>query len=210
MKNILLLILAILVNIVALAQVKAVTETGEEVILYENGTWKYLDDDLNSPSEIPLNENTFEKNEESTFLLKSTVLNVGFWLNPKDWTFSKPDDNPDAEYELKLKSGDLYGMIITEQIKIPLETLRAVALENGRSVAPDLYIAKEEYRMVNGLKVLFMQLNGTISGIEFAYYSYYYSNENGTVQFITYTFMDLLDDFMPESEKLLNGFVELE
>jgi hypothetical protein len=209
MKGTLLLLISLFfVNLIQ-AQQKAVTETGEEVILFEDGTWKYQNEDQISEKETPTNPKKFEKDKESTFLLKSSKLNIGVYLNPKIWSFKKATDNPEAEFELQLKGGDLYGMIITEKVEIPLETLKSFALENGKTVAPDLKIVKEEYRTVNGLKVLLLQLNGTMQGIKFSYYGYYFSSRNGTVQFITYTSQNLLDSYKPESEKLLNGFVEI-
>ncbi len=207
-KALLLLISLFFVNLIQ-AQQKAVTETGEEVILYNDGTWKYKNEDQVSEKEIPTNPNKFMKDKESTFLLKSSKLNVGVYINPKIWSFKKAIDNPDAEFELQLKDGDLYGMIIAEKVEIPLETLKSLALENGKASAPDLKIVKEEYRIVNGLKVLLLQLNGNMQGIKFSYYGYYYSSTNGTVQFVTYTSQNLLDSYKPESEKLLNGFVEI-
>jgi len=211
MKNIkttLSLLLVIAINF-AQAQQKAVTETGEEVILFENGTWEHQNADDLVKKEIPTNSKTFKKNKASTFLLKSNKLNVGVYLNPKIWSFKKATNNKEAEYELQLKNGDLYGMIITEKVEIPLLTLKSLAIENGKAAAPDLKIVKEEFRIVNGLKVLLLQLNGTMQGIKFSYYGYYFSNTNGTVQFITYTSQNLLDSYKSESEKLLNGFVEI-
>jgi hypothetical protein len=207
-KTFLLLISLFFVNLTQ-AQQKAVTETGEEVILYDDGTWKYQNEDQASEKEIPTNPKKLKKDKKSTFLLKSSNLNIGVYLNPKIWSFKKATDNPEAEYELQLKGGDLYGMIISEKIEIPLETLKSIALENGKVAAPDLKIVKEEYRTVNGLKVLLLQLNGTMQGIKFSYYGYYFSSPNGTVQFITYTSQNLLDSYKPESEKLLNGLVEI-
>jgi hypothetical protein len=191
------------------AQQKGVTETGEDVILFEDGTWKYQNEDDILKNEIPTNPNIFEKDNQSTFLLKSSRLNVGVYLNPKIWSFKKATGNPEAEYELQLKGEDLYGLLITEKVEIPLESLKSIALENGKTAAPDLKIVKEEYRNVNGLKTLLLQLNGTIQGIKFSYYGYYFTSINGTVQFITYTSQNLIDSYRPESEKLLNGFVEI-
>ena len=99
-------------------------------------------------------------------------------------------------------------MIISEKFEIPLETLKSIALETARSAAPDLKIVKEEYRIVNGIKVLLLQMNGTMQGIKFSYYGYYFSNTNGTVQFIAYTSQNLLDGYRKECDILLNGFVE--
>lgn len=72
----------------------------------------------------------------------------------------------------------------------------------------DLKIVKEEYRTVNGIKVLLFQMNGTTQGIKFSYYGYYYSNENGSVQFITYASQKLIQTYFEECETLLNGLVE--
>lgn len=59
--------------------------------------------------------------------------------------------------------------------------------------------------MVNGLKVLLMQMDGTIQGIKFSYFGYYYSNNSGTVQFITYTSQNMLEAKMADAVELLNG-----
>lgn len=207
-KAFLLLLSLFFINLIQ-AQQKAVTETGEEVILYDDKTWKYQNEDQISEIKIPTNPKKFTTDKKATFLLKSNKMNIGVNLNPKKWSFKKATDNPEAEFELKLKDGDLYGMLITERVQIPLETLKLIALENGKSVAPDLAIVKEEYRNVNGLKVLLLQLNGTMKGIKFSYYGYYFSNTNGTVQFITYTSQNLLESYKTEIEKLLNGFKEI-
>jgi hypothetical protein len=208
-KSILVLVCFYFVNYIH-AQQKAVTENGVEVVLFDDGTWKYQNEDESTVNEVKTNPNKLKKSEEATFLLKSNNLNVGFWLNPKLWSFKKQTVNEAAEYELSLKSGDLYAMVITEKVEIPLETLKSLALENGQKVAPDLKIVKEEYRNVNGLKVLLLEMSGTTKGIKFSYYGYYYSNTNGTVQFITYTSTKLLNSYKSKIDALLNGLVELE
>ena len=210
MKKTTLILLCLLTVNLTQAQQKGVTETGEEVILFEDGTWKYQNEDDFLKREIPINSKIFKKDKESSFLLKSSNFNIGFYLNPKIWSFNKPTDDPDAEYELQLKGGDLYGMVITEKIEIPLESLKSIALENGKAAAPDLKIIKEEYRTVNGLKVLLLQMKGTTQGIKVSFYGYYFSSTNGTVQFITYTSQNLFDSYRPEIEKLLNGLVEID
>ncbi len=48
----LLLIFAQLLN----AQISAVTETGEEVVLYEDGTWKFLNDSILDDTIIAINK----------------------------------------------------------------------------------------------------------------------------------------------------------
>jgi len=51
-------------------------------------------------------------------------------------------------------------------------------------------------------------MNGTMQGIKVSYYGYYFSNNNGTLQFLTYTSQNLLSDYIDEIEDLLNGFIE--
>jgi hypothetical protein len=209
MKKITLLLFCLSSFIIGQAQQKAVTEIGEEVILYDNGTWKYQNDEDLDDNEIPTNSKSFSKDESATFLLKSSKFNVGFWINPKKWSFEKALNNAEAEYELEFKDGDLYSLVLAEEIEIPVEELKSIALDNARASAPDIKVVKEEYRIVNGTKTLLLQLDGTIQGIEFSYYGYYFSNSNGTLQFITYTSQSLLEEYRDECEKLLNGFVVL-
>lgn len=203
-----LFLLFLLSSTTIIAQQKAVTETGDEVILYENGTWIFQSPENNVAKEISVNKEKFKTPKESTFLLKSNYIDIGFWINPKKWSFKKTES--EHEYSLELKTGDLYAMVITEKIEVPLKTLKNIALENGRNAAPDLVVTKEEYRIVNGNKVLFLQMDGTAQGIKFSFYGYYFSNKNGTVQFVTYTSQKLLTDFKDECKELLNGFVLLD
>jgi hypothetical protein len=210
MKQAFLLSALLLVIIYASAQKKAITDTGEEVILYSNGTWKYINDSVALNENITTNPKVFKKNAASSFLVKSTVFNVGVWINPQKWSFTKSVDNEAAEYEFTLKGKDLYGMMITEGLEIPLETLKTIAIENAKEVAPDAKVVKQEYRNVNGHKVLCLQLNGTTEGIKFSYYGYYFSNANGTLQFVTYTAQNLFEKYITDMDDLLNGFVQVE
>jgi len=210
MRLLTVLFTCLMINSVCHAQIKAITETGEEVILYDDGTWKYTKKSDQKNKDIKTNPQEFKKSKNSTFLLKSTKLNIGIWLNPKKWKFEKSIQNPDAEYELQLKGEDLYGMVITEKIKIPLLNLKNIAFENGRAAIPDLQIIKQEYRTINGLKVLMLKMEGSLQGINLTYYGYYFSNSNGTVQLLTYTSQDLVKEYFEDIEELLNGFVELE
>ncbi|NJK95666.1 MAG: hypothetical protein HC905_12840 [Bacteroidales bacterium] len=108
-----------------------------------------------------------------------------------------------------MKQKEAYCLLITERIEIPLESLKRIAFENARKVSPEVVLVKEEYRTVNGQKVYCMQLDGIMEGIKFSYFGYYFSYEKGSVQLVSYTTQNLLDEFLPEMENLLNGFVVL-
>lgn len=210
MNRILAFFICALLSISGFCQTRAVTETGEEVVLYNDGTYIYANTNEAPMAEVKTNPKKFTKSEESTFLLKSKKVNMGFWLDPKKWSFSKPTENPDAEYEVALKGEDLYGVIITEKIEVPLESLKNIVIENARSLAPDIRVMQEEYRNVNGQRVLFLQLNGTAQGMKISYYGYVFSNSSGTVQLITFTSQNLLEQYKEDGEKLINGLVMLE
>lgn len=210
MKNIILTAILLFTVQLINAQIKAITETGDEVILYNNGTWNYLNDSIIENDVIPVNEIKFVKGKKSSFLVKSKKLNIGIWINPKSWSFTKGTGNDAYEYQFQKKGDDLYAMLISEKMQIPIETLKGIAIENGRSVAPDIKVIKEEYRNVNGIQVLMMQMVGTIQGMRFTYYGYYYSNSNGTIQLITYTGENLINNYINDIEELLNGLIEIE
>lgn len=207
MKKTLLCLSILLFGFQLLAQQKAVTQSGEIVFLYDDNTWKYENDSLNKKFEIELNPTPFAKSAEATFQLKSKKNQFSYWLNPKKWEVKSKLTHDAAEFQLEWKGGDIYVMILNEQIEIPLESLKELALDNARSVAPDIQVMKEEYRMVNGKKVLLLQMTGTIQKIKFTYYSYYYSDSKGTTQYISYSSDKLMKEKLKEIETLLNGLV---
>jgi len=202
--------LLLFTSIHAAAQKKAVTDNGDQVVLYADGTWKAIDTDSSSQPQISVNATPFTKSGNSTFLVKSNKANVGVWINAKKWNFKKGGANDDVEYQFSAKGKDVFGMMIAERIEIPIESLAQIALQNAQKQSADIYIVKQEYRMVNGKKVLLMQMNGTVKGIKFSYYGYYYSNPGGTVQMVTYTSQNLFQDQVANAEELLNGLALVE
>ena len=178
--------------------------------MYKDGTWKYTKDfDPNDSTIIKTNSSEFTKSRNASFLLKAANANVGFWIDPKKWSFGKAVANEAADFELALKGQSLEALIISEPAEIPLESYVELALLNGRNVVPDLKIVDKEYRIVNGLKVLHLKMEGTQVGVKFSYSSYYFSNSNSTVQFLVTSYSTLMKKYAKETDELLNGIVEL-
>ena len=188
------------------SDINAITETGDEVILYENGTWAFLNNIISLNKDIKVNKNIFKKSDESSFLIKSKIKGTGIWINPKKWSFSKGSD--DIEYNFQLKGESLYGMFISEKIQIPISTVKEAAIENARRVASNIKINKQEIINVNDIEVLMLQFTATIQDVNFIYYGYFYSNDNGTFQLITYTGENLFYEYLHESLLFLNGLSE--
>ena len=209
-KRLVISLLFVSSSIICTAQIKAVTENGDEVILRTDGTWSYTDSKTETASKIDTSRIIYKKNEKASFLVKSNKLSCGVYIDPKKWSFSKNKGDETSEIGFTLKEKDGYAMLITEKIEIPFETLKVAALSNAKDVAPDVSIVKEEYRKVNNRFVLMLQMAGTLSGIKFMYFGYYYSSPNGTVQLITYTSSNLFIDYADDLEDFLNGFVIIE
>ncbi len=190
----------------SVAQIKAVTDKGEEVVLNNDGTWRYA---AVTPSyETRLDTPSLTKSSSNSFLLKGARVKYGIWLDPKKWSFKSvtDDDNSPIEYRLSQKHESSYCMIIPEAIELSLDVLETAALSNAKSVAPDVKIVREETRLVNGNLVKHLELRGTVDGIKFVYFGYYYTGAIGTVQLVCYTSESLFAKYKADMESLLNGF----
>lgn len=213
MKKFFLLLCLILGLGDAVAQTKAITDEGREVLLLNNGTWSYVKDstevNLSSSDSLKLNPAKFSKSIGASFLVKSKIFNVGVYMNPTKWTFSGHRDNEkNPEYRFSLKSGEAYVMMVTEQTQVSLEGIRDLALLNAQKASVDIKETAAEYRMVNGLKVLCLKMEGTVKGIKFVYFGYYYSNNNGIVQLLGFSSQQYFKTIQKEIESFLNGLVE--
>lgn len=195
------------INIISQAQIKAVTETGDEVLLSANGTWKYVEEIKNNDT-IPLSTVQYSKPTTANFLLRSKKTNAGFWLNAKHWNFEKSTDP--GEYSFSLKENSSFGaMVITEPLGMEINSLRKFALENIQNASSKFNIIKEQYRYVNGLKVLMLECEAMVQGIDLDYFMYYYSDAVTTIQFLGYSPKTLTAKYKAAGEELLNGLVML-
>lgn len=197
----------LLATLPVMAAQNAVTENGAVVILNEDGTWKYADDNQRGGHEIKENKASFRKDPGQSFQIKSTRNNAAVWVDPKQWIFRREEGAVNAaEYKFKARDSDLYGMLITEQIEIGLDNLPDLAFENARNFAPDVRVVSKEYRTVNGIRVVHMRMDGSAQGAKFTYLGYYYADKHGSTQLVAYTSANLVDKYQAQMEAFLNGF----
>lgn len=104
-------------------------------------------------------------------------------------------------------SGDGYALVIAERIPMEEDALVNMALTNAQNAAPDAHFVADEKRVVNGIPLRCLQIAGTIQGISFRYFGYYYTGAAGTIQLITYTSSNLFEEYQPDFEDLLDGLV---
>ncbi len=186
----------------AAGEMEATTTDGQTVILHPDGTWSYQ-----TESPPAAGSSDYNKPPQATKVLKSKKKFYELWYDPDTWSTKGGPDNPEAEFGLVHQTGDAYAMIIAERLTMPLDTLKRVALENAQSVAPDAKIVNEEKRTVNGVNVLHMQIEGTIDGIPFTYYGYYWTGKAGALQVITFTGQSLFREYQDDFVNLLNGLI---
>jgi len=205
--------ISLFVSTMLAGQEVAITERGDSVVLYSNGTWDYYENYLksNEEDEIRMNPEAFTKPRSSGKKINGLNQAYELWYNDLKWKRIPAGElNPEADIALQYLEGDLYAMVIYEEVEIVVENLIDIAVDNAIGVAPDIRAVGTEYRVVNGDTLIWMRMDGTAQGMKMSYYSYYFSNEAGTCQFHVFSGQKLIDKYIDDVKDLLNGFVVTE
>jgi VCBS repeat-containing protein len=186
---------------------KAVTESGENVILSPDGTWEYALDESKDEVQRTVNSTKFVTPALSKDSVKGRVVNYEINYDKEKWQILAKNINETAEYSLLHKDNNAYAIVIPENATIPLEALRNIVIKNARSVSGKVKILKEEERNVNGSKVIMLNMKAKVQGMDFIYLYYIYSGEKATIQVIGFTTEELFSEYQNDLENLLNGLV---
>ncbi|WP_312422048.1 hypothetical protein [Epilithonimonas sp.] len=197
------------------SQVKALTEDGKEVVLFENKTWRFVNDsDEKTMDEIETNEKEFTKSADATFLLKSKKLDAGIYISPKKWKTIKISVLPTAEYTFQnLTNPNIMtlGCLMSENVPIQtLKNLRDVILSSIQAKADYFKLNKSEYRTVNGIKVLYIDYSLNTTGMDFHYIGNYYLTEDGYSNIVSFTYEKEYEKNRTEMLNFINGLVKIE
>ncbi len=195
------------------AQTKALTDDGKEVVLFENGTWKFVNEsDAKTLETIATNEHIFEKDKNASFLLKSKKLNSGIYFDPKAWKTTSLLKSPYLEYTfLNSENEGIIGMFISENLEIPtLKNLKDLQVSLIEKRADYFKLKESEYRTVNGLKVLYMRYIANTKGMDFEYEGYFYLTEEGYSSVLVYSLQKYFDQNKPKLDAFINGIVKTE
>ena len=175
------LLLACAAGAGAQAPVNATTEDGRKVLLFPDGKWKPA-----PPAPGGAGKGAFVRSPKATERVDLLRGAMAIYVDPAKWK-KQPDTEDVTKTTFHHASGEAYGMIVAERLAIPLQRLKEIAITNARAAAPDAKVVFEETRHVNDVDVVVMQMEGTIQGIAFTYYGYYYSGPQGSLQVLTYT-----------------------
>lgn len=124
--------------------------------------------------------------------------------DPAKW---KTRAGPDASVtELAHVSGEAILRIMTQRVEVEHAHLTDVALTGAKRASPNVRIASESWRTVNGLRTLLLRLDGVVNGSRYSYFSQVYSDGAGTVQLVVGTGANLFDEYRRDFLELLAGF----
>ncbi|MFL9835484.1 hypothetical protein [Chryseobacterium terrae] len=211
-KNLLFVLLIFFINISS--QVKALTEDGKEVVLFDNKTWKFINEsDEKTLEEIKDNTQSFSKSKDATFLMKSKKTDAGVYFNPKKWKIVSSDlPSPYMDY-LFANSSNANLFVIFGSENAPVQTLKNLKdlVIAGVQRNTDYFKLKEsEYRTVNNIKVLYLNYVANIKGIDFEYLANYYLTSEGYTSLMAYTFANKFEENKAELETFINGITKAE
>jgi len=184
--------------------IRATTEDGRKVILRENGTWNFL----KAKSPNTAGALFYNKLPKASKLLRTKITGVELWYDPSIW-FQKYSADPYST-SFDHKDGNITASLIVEEPDILEGTLKEIAIGSARQISPDIRVLFDEIRKVNGKEYLCLKMNGSIQNIPFTFYGYYYSGENGVVQFLTYSLNTVFEDYESDMIDLLNGLTVTE
>jgi len=188
----------------------AITENGDEVMLFGDKTWKFKNEKTNLPQKITLN---FSKGSNSTFLVKSKLNGFGVYLNPKNYIFNRESDGKDAEFGFTSRKKNSWGLMINESIGVPLKSMRTVQIENLKEKATNIEVLKEEYIVVNGIEALHLRIKADVKelgDLSCIYCTYSTSAKNSTTQLTSFTTEINFKTCSEDMYELLNGLTKLE
>ncbi len=169
------------------------------------------DDFFEVNNQISTSRDQYRKSSTTDLLIKSKKgVKIGLWIDSSIWKLMDRFFNKDFEFTFTAKKGEIYAAFAAETSQMPLELLKTQTHLANLDLDPKAQILEEEYRWVNGLKVLFVKRQVTIKSITFIFMDYYFSSKQGTVKVVTFSSKTLMEKHQLFCEKMMNGLVKLE
>ncbi len=155
---------------------------GREIILSHDKTWKYA---------TGSNGANVSSSNDDCVRIKSKTLPVSICLNEDIWKLDRAVG--DAEFIFSTKDGNLYLMMVTETIEIPLKALERAIITNAQRAAglKLIEVAVKERLDAVGLKWGRMVYTASIEGLIITYENRFTTIKGkGSVQFVFFSTPD--------------------
>ena len=200
------------------SQIKAVTEKGDTIYVYNNGKWSYEPQEFNESKsqfdyfsyelKVDTARTSFTKPELSKKEVQNQNGQFSIYYDESKWKrVPAATLNEDAEFAFQAKESDVWCVVISEETAIEKDALIKIAKKTMEdNTGSPVTINHVEYRVVNGKPVIRGLLAANFSGISFMFDTYYYSDERGSVQFVTWSSDQIWKKNQDLIENLLNGF----
>jgi len=196
------------------AQTKAMTEDGKEVVLFDNKTWKFVNEsDEKTLETISTNEQLYEKNKEATFLVKSKKVEGGLFYDPRVWKIIKTDLNfPSIEHVFtNTVSPNVFAVFVSENAPVQtLKNLKDLVIAGVQKNSSYFRLKEAEYRTVNNIKVLHMKYSVNAKGIDFEYIGNFHLTGDGYCSITAYTFANKYQENTKVLENFVNGITKVD
>ncbi|MDF0719953.1 hypothetical protein P0M11_08065 [Kaistella sp. PBT33-4] len=188
---------------------KAVTESGKEVVLLDDRTWRFVhESDSTALETIVQNKAEFTRDAKATSSVQSANLNVAVYHDPKKWK-TAASGLQNIEY-LFIGPDHIFATLTADRSRIPnLRIVKDVVISNVRQATDYFRLKESEYRTVNGRRMLYLRYIANLKGLDFEYAGYYFINDSGFAMVVAYTMQQDFEAKFPEIQKFLNGFTEI-
>lgn len=166
---------------------------GRTVILHDDKTWEY-------DGEAPVVADNCTK-------VASEVLPISLCLDAGKWTFANLGG--EAEIKLKLKSKELYLLVITEKTVIKLKDLKNAAISNAQQASglTKVKTLNDGSTILDGHGFGRIDYTTTVDGIDITYANYYSSFEDkGSLQFVFFAAREEFENFSGEISEAVASF----
>lgn len=194
----------------ASGQERAITESGDTVVLKPDGTWLALEN-YNPASNFahPDNPDTVvEKPDEAADYTSGSPKRYILWYNDETWQKIQPEQiNKQADAALKMKDRPSYVSIIYERLQVPVNKLPKAHFNNIKRMANNAQQLSRGYRVVNSDTMATSKVKASRRSLTFIYRSYFHSNKHGSIQLHTFTAKRFYPELKNRIHKLLNGLV---
>ncbi|MEM1217847.1 MAG: hypothetical protein AAGH79_03010 [Bacteroidota bacterium] len=200
------------------AQTLAITEYGDTVYIFNDGTWSFSTTEpmafedfgfLGKELSFENNDAKFSVPESATEVLESGLGFFTWAYNRDEWMRMRPEElNPLAEFAFKHKEKDIYAMAISEEVSMDVETIVKVALDGMETnTGSEVDIRRLEFREVNGKEMAMGRFRLDFGGMNLVFENYYFTCEKGTVQVLTWTAANIFPKYEKLMQDMLNGVV---
>ena len=178
------------------------TAKGKEVILHDNFTWEYSNQDSSVSKEaLILTKTAGLKNE-----FKSPSGNYSIFWDPSAWRQTK-ELNAQAEMNFTNKEGSGFAMVLFDGLFISLDQMKNIVIINAKKIDANAYLIETQPCVVNGTKGMLATYTAENQGLKFIFYSLIVAADKGTLQFTFFTLESAFADLKPKFQQAMAGLV---